>query len=100
MEWSFRFVLLGILAAGFIGMLVCRRRPIMAGVILPLIAWGGMRQVAELYHLYGNEIIRAQADITLRYIFLLYFTMVVSTILLLIGAFQGWKRRTANIGSR
>jgi len=100
MEWSFRFVLLGILTAGFIGMIVCRRRPVMAGVILPLIAWGGMRRMAELHHLYRGEMIRAQAGITLGYIFLLYFTMAVSAVLLLIGALQGWRRRTTNIGSR
>jgi hypothetical protein len=93
MEWSFRLLFLGLLGVGLIGMFVCRRRPIMAVVILPLIAWGGARQMIELRHLYVNEEVRAQAGTNLRYMVLFYLVIAISAVFVVIGTFQGWRRR-------
>ena len=93
MEWSFRLLFLGLLAVGLIGMFVCRRWPIMAVVILPLIAWGGARQMIELRHLYVDEEIRAQAGTNLRYMVLFYLVIAISAVFVVIGTFQGWRRR-------
>ena len=93
MEWSFRLLFLGLLAVGLIGMFVCRRWPIMAVVILPLIAWGGARQMIELRHLYVDEEIRAQAGTNLRYMVLFYLVIAISAVFVVVGTFQGWRRR-------
>jgi len=93
MEWSFRLLFLGLLAVGLIGMFVCRRWPIMAVVILPLIAWGGARQMIELRHLYVDEEVRAQAGTNLRYMVLFYLVIAISAVFVVIGTFQGWRRR-------
>ena len=93
MEWSFRLVFLGLLGVGVIGLFVCRKWPIMAVVILPLIVWGGARQMIELNHLYADEAIRAKAGMNLRYIVLFYLAIAVSTVLVVVGALQGWRRR-------
>jgi len=93
MEWSFRLLFLGLLGVGLIGMFVCRRWPIMAVVILPLIAWGGARQMIELRHLYVDEEVRAQAGTNLRYMVLFYLVIAISAVFVVIGTFQGWRRR-------
>jgi hypothetical protein len=93
MEWSFRLLFLGLLGVGLIGMFVCRRWPIMAVVILPLIAWGGARQMIELRHTYVDEEIRAQAGTNLRYMVLFYLVIAISAVFVVIGTFQGWRRR-------
>ena len=93
MEWSFRLLFLGLLGVGLIGMFVCRRWPIMAVVILPLIAWAGARQMIELRHLYVDEEVRAQAGTNLRYMVLFYLVIAISAVFVVIGTFQGWRRR-------
>jgi len=93
MEWSFRLLFLGLLGVGLIGMFVCRRWPIMAVVILPLIAWGGARQMIELRHLYVDEEVRAQVGTNLRYMVLFYLVIAISAVFVVIGTFQGWRRR-------
>ena len=65
----------------------------MAVVILPLIAWGGTRQMIELRHLYVNEEIRAQAGTNLRYMVLFYLVIAISAVFVLVGTLQGWRRR-------
>jgi hypothetical protein len=93
MEWSFRLLFLGLLGVGLIGMFVCRRWPIMATVILPLIVWGGARQMIELRHLYVDEEIRAQAGTNLRYMVLFYLVIAISAVFVVVGTLQGWRRR-------
>jgi len=93
MESSFRLLFLGLLGFGLIGMFVCRRWPIMAVVILPLIAWGGARQMIELKHLYVDEAIRARAGTNLRYVVLFYLVIAISAVFVVIGTLQGFRRR-------
>ena len=93
MEWSFRLMFLGLLGVGLIGAFVCRRRPIMAALFLPLIAWGGARQIIGLNHLYADEEISARAGTNLRYIALFYLTIAISAVLVLVGTLLGWRRR-------
>jgi hypothetical protein len=47
-EWPLWLVLTGFLGCGVIGMLLCRKWPMMAIVILPLILLAGISQVVEL----------------------------------------------------
>ena len=93
MESSFRLMFLGLLGAGLIGMFVCRKWPIMALVILPLIAWAGVSQMMRLNHLYANEAINARAGMNLRNIVIFYLVIAISAVLVLIGTLQGRRRR-------
>ena len=89
MEWSFRLMFLGLVGVGLIGMFVCRRRPIMAALILPLIAWGGVRQMT------------AKAGMNLRYIILFYLVIATtSAAFVVVGALQGWRQRKLSVYSR
>jgi hypothetical protein len=100
MEWAFRLSFLGLLGVGLVGMFVCRRWPIVAVLFLPLIAWGGLRQMTELNHLYANETINAEAGVNLRHIVVFYLAFAISAVLVVVGAFQGSRRRKLGVYSR
>lgn len=84
---------LGLLGVGLIGAFVCRRWPIMALVFIPLIAWGGARQMIKLNHLYADAAISAKAGTNLRYIVLFYLTLALSAVLVVVGTLLGSRRR-------
>jgi hypothetical protein len=90
-EWPLWLVLTGFLGCGLVGMLLCRKWPLMAIVILPLILIGGINQVLELNDPYVGEAIRREAGI--RYVVLSYLAVGSSVILLVVGTLQGWARR-------
>ena len=84
---------LGLLAVGLIGAFVCRRWPVMAVLFLPLIAWGGVRQMIELNHLYADEELKVKAGMILRYIVVFYLTIAFSAVLVVVGTLLGSRRR-------
>jgi hypothetical protein len=88
MEWAFRLSFLGLLGVGLVGMFVCRRWRIVAVLFLPLIAWGGLRQMTELNHLYANETINAEAGVNLRHIVVFYLAFAISAVLVVVGFFK------------
>lgn len=87
MEWSFRLMFLGLVGVGLIGIFVCRRRPIMAALILPLIAWDGVRQMT------------AKAGMNLRCIILFYIVIATSAVFVVVGGLQGWRHRKLGVYS-
>src|SRR5258708_22468445 len=46
--WPLWFVLLAFLGVGFVGMLLCRKWPLTAVLVLAWVVYGGTRQVLEL----------------------------------------------------
>jgi hypothetical protein len=96
-EWPLWLVLVGFLGFGLAGLFICRKLPIAAVVLLPLILLGGIRQIAELIDPYVGSAIKAEAG--LSYVVVSYLAIVASIVLVVIGTVQGWKRRrllTAN----
>jgi hypothetical protein len=65
----------------------------MAVLILPLIAWGGVRQITALNHVYANEETTAKAGMNLRYIVIFYLVIATSAALVVVGTLRGWRRR-------
>jgi hypothetical protein len=100
MEWSFRLLFLGLLAVGLIGMFICRRWPLAAVLILPLMAWGGANLMTELNHLYADEAITAKPGTNLRYIVLFYVVIASGAVFVIVGALQGWRQRKSGVHSR
>jgi hypothetical protein len=96
-EWPLSLVLGGFLGLGVVGLLVCRKRPIWAVGLLPLVLLGGMRQIMELSDPYVGSAIRAEAGFS--YVAISYGAIVASLILLGTGTVQGWKRRKQSIKS-
>ena len=90
-EWPLWLVLTGFLGCGLVGMLLCRKWPMMAIVILPLILFAGIGQVVELNAPDVGEAIRREAGT--RYVVLSYLAVSGSVILLVVGTLQGWVRR-------
>ena len=90
-EWPLWLVLTGFLGVGVIGMLLCRKWPLLAILFLPLVVFFGIGQVLELKDPYVGEAIRREAGT--RYLFLSYFAVGSSLILLVVGILQGWARR-------
>ena len=72
----------------------------MAVLFLPLIAWGGLRQMTELNHHYTNETINAEAGVNVRHIVLFYLAIAISAVLVAVGAFQGSRHRKLGVYSR
>ena len=90
-EWPLWLVLTGFLGLGLVGLLSCRKWPMMAVVILPLIVLGRARQFTELNDPYVGEAIRHESGI--RYVVVSYLAVGTSMILLVVGTLQGWARR-------
>jgi hypothetical protein len=65
----------------------------MAVLFLPLIAWGGVRQMIELNHLYADEELKVKAGMNLRYIVVFYLTIAFSAVLVVVGTLLGSRRR-------
>ena len=95
-EWPLWFVLLGFLGVGIVGMLVCRKWPIVAVFVLAWVICGGMRQLLELNDPYVGPAMRHEAG--LRYVILSYVSIGAGIFLPLMGVWQKRaKRRTAQI---
>lgn len=92
-EWPLWLVLVLFLGLGLVGMVLCRKWPILAVLILPLIIVGGTGQVMELNDPYVGEAIRQEAG--LRYAVLSYLAIGSSFILVIIGTLRGWAHRKA-----
>jgi hypothetical protein len=90
-EWPLWLVLVGFLGLGLVGMLLCRKWPLIATFFLPLVVFCGMRQVLELNDPYVGGPIRQEAG--LRYVVLSYLAFGGGLILLVVGTVQGWARR-------
>ena len=99
-EWSFRLMFLGLLAVGLIGMFVCRKWPLIAVLILPLMAWSGASLMTELNRLHADEVITARPGTILRYIVLFYLVIATSAVFVIVGALQGWRQRKLSVYSR
>jgi hypothetical protein len=56
-----------------------------------------LRQMTELNHLYANETINAEAGVNLRHIVLFYLAIAISAVLVVVGAFQGSRRRKLRV---
>ena len=90
-EWPLWLMLVGFLGLGLVGMLLCRKWPLIAIFFLPLVVFCGMRQVLELNDPYVGGPIRQEAG--LRYVVLSYLAFGGGLILLVVGTVQGWARR-------
>jgi hypothetical protein len=90
-EWPLWLVLVGFLGLGLIGMLLCRKWPLIAILFLPLAVFCGIGQMLELNDPYVGEAIRREAGF--RYVALSYLAFGSSVILLVVGTLQGWARR-------
>jgi hypothetical protein len=90
-EWPLWFVLLGFLGVGLVGMLVCRKWPPVAVLVLAWIIYGGMPQVLELNDDYVGPAMRNEAG--LWYVILSYVSIGAGILLPLIGAWQGRSQR-------
>ena len=90
-EWPLWLVLVGFLGLGLIGMLLCRKWPLISILFLPLVVFYGIGQMLELNDPYVGEAIRREAG--LRYVALSYLAFGSSVILLVVGTLQGWARR-------
>jgi len=86
-EWPLWFVLLAFLGAGLVGMLVCRKWPLMAVLVLAWIVYGGMRQLLELNDPYVGPAMRNEAG--LSYVILSYVSIGAGILLPLIGVWRG-----------
>jgi hypothetical protein len=84
-------VLVGFFGAGVIGMLLCRKWPLVAILFVPVVVFYGIGQMLELNDPYVGEAIRCEAGA--RYVALSYLAFGSSVILLVVGTFQGWARR-------
>jgi len=90
-EWPLWLVLVGFLGLGLVGMLLCRKWPLIAIFILPIVVSCGVRKVLELNDPYVGGAIRQQAG--LRYVILSYLAFGSGLILLVVGTVQGWAHR-------
>ena len=90
-EWPLWLVVGGFLGIGFVGMFVCRKRPIAALVFLPPMILGGLGEVLELNAPYVGDAIRAEAG--LRYVVWSYLAIGIGLVLVVAGTLQGWARR-------
>ncbi len=90
-EWPLWLVLAGFFGAGVIGMLLCRKWPLVAILFLPPVLFYGIGQLLELNDPYVGGAIRQEAGA--RYVVLSYLAFGSSVILLVVGTLQGWARR-------
>ena len=90
-EWPLWFVLLSFLGVGVVGMLVCRRRPTAAILILACVVFAGFRQVLELNDPYVGPAMRDEAG--LAYFVLSYASIGAGIFLPIVGMWQGFVRR-------
>jgi hypothetical protein len=86
-EWPLWFVFLGFLGVGLVGMVVCRKWPLMAVLVLAWMIYGGIRQVSELNDPYVGPAMRNEAG--LWYVILSYVSIGAGILLPLIGARHG-----------
>jgi hypothetical protein len=96
-EWPLWFVLLGFLGVGLVGMVVCRKWPLMAVLVLAWIIYGGTRQVLELNDPYVGPAVRNEAGIW--YVILSYFSIGAGILLPPIGAWHGHAQRKSRKSS-
>lgn len=96
-EWPLWFVLVGFIGVGAIGFFVSRKWPIAAGLFLPLLACGSLRQALELADPYVGPAIRVEAGVS--YVVLSWTSIVISFVLLGVGAVQGWKQHKLRVNS-
>ncbi len=89
-EWPLWQVLAVFLGLGLVGMLLCRKWPMTALVILPLIILLGIAHAEELNDPFVGEAIRREAGV--RYVVLSYLAITGSLGLLALGTIQGWAR--------
>jgi len=86
-EWPLWLVMLVFVGLGLSGLLLGRRRPLVAIFIVALAIIGGAGQVMELNDVYVGPAIRHEAG--LGYVILSYFSIGLGVILPLIGAWRG-----------
>jgi hypothetical protein len=92
------FVLVLFGGLGILGLLLSRKRPILAAPIMVLAMIAGVRQLIELNDPYVGSSIRSEAG--LSYVILSYAAMAVALILPLLGAFLGRRARARVSGPR